>query len=331
MVKPALAATRAAAVLDYLSMRPGRPCTLTEIAGALRVSPASMLAVLAALADAGYLVRHRAHKTYVLGPAVVALGQAAMVQNPVVPAADRELQLLADEIDAQCAASVLMGDELVAVAVAGRTRRPGTWTRVGVRAPFVAPFGVPFAAFGTDSLRRAWRGPHDDGISAELDRALAVVRARGYAVNRDGEARERLGAALGSLGDDPANDRLRREVDSLIALHTEDFLVLNLDKVDSPRDIAHVTVPVFGPDDEVVMILTGGGFARPLGGAEVEAVADRLKASAEAIAFAAFGRVSATRETVRPDPDRVVPSSVKVLGREEHSDAPDAPAAGVRR
>jgi IclR helix-turn-helix domain len=200
MVKPALAATRAAAVLDYLSMRPGRPCTLTEIAGALRVSPASMLAVLAALTDAGYLVRHSAHKTYVVGPAVVALG-----------------------------------------------------------------------------------------------RALAVVRARGYAVNRDGDARERLGVALTALGDEPADDRLRREVDSLIALHTEDFLVLNLDQVDAPSDISHVTVPVFGPEDEAAMILTSGGFAPPLGGAEVEAVADRLKASAEAIALEAFGRATACR------------------------------------
>ena len=292
MVKPALAATRAAAVLDYLSMRPGRPCTLTEIAGALRVSPASMLSVLAALTNAGYLVRHPAHKTYVVGPAVVALGQAAMVQNPVVPAADRELALLADELEAQCAASVLMGQEIVAVAVSGRTRRPGTWTRVGIRAPFVAPFGVPFAAFGSDACRMAWRGVHGDAIGPALDRALAVVRARGYAVNRDGDARERLGVALASLCDEPANHRLRREVDSLVALHTEDFLVLNLDQVDAPSDISHVTVPVFGPDDEVVMILTSGGFARPLGGADVEALADRLKASAVAIALEAFGRVT---------------------------------------
>src|SRR4051812_14520364 len=102
MVKPALAASRAVRVLDYLSLHPGRPCTLTEIAKALQVSPASMLAVLAALTDAGYIVRHPAHKTYVVGPALVAVGNAAVIQHPVVPAAQHELELVADELKAQC-------------------------------------------------------------------------------------------------------------------------------------------------------------------------------------------------------------------------------------
>src|SRR5687768_11944342 len=184
MVKPALAASRAVRVLDYLSIHPGQPRSLTEISHALEVSPASMLAVLAALTDAGYLVRHPAHKTYAIGPALVAVGHAAMIQHPLLPAAQHELELVADEIEAQCAASVLMGRDIVAVAVAGRPRRVVTWTRIGTRVAFGPPFGAPFPAFGSDADRRRWlsaRVGASDALNAQLIGALEVVRKRGYA------------------------------------------------------------------------------------------------------------------------------------------------------
>ena len=44
-----------------------QPRSITEVAHALEVSPASMLAVRGALTEAAYLVRHPAHKIYVIG------------------------------------------------------------------------------------------------------------------------------------------------------------------------------------------------------------------------------------------------------------------------
>lgn len=122
MVKPALAARRAVMALDHLASRAGEPRTLTEICAATGVNPASMLSVLAALTDGGYLVRHPAHKTYTLGPALVAVGHAALSHDPTIAAARDELSLLGEEVRAQCAAAVVMGDELVAVVVEGRPR-----------------------------------------------------------------------------------------------------------------------------------------------------------------------------------------------------------------
>ena len=247
----ALAASRAAHVIDYLSVHPGQPLSLTEISRAVGVNAASTLSVLAALADSGYVVRHPTHKTYTLGAALVAVGHAALMQHPTLDAARQELSLLADEIDAQCTASVLMGDLLVAVVAEGRPRRAGTWSR-------------------------------------RLEDALTEVRERGYAVWRDSETREELGQRLRMLDDEPSDTGLRREVVSLLRELSEGFVAVNLDS-GNLFDIANVTAPVFSPSGEVIMILTGIGFATPLEGAAVAEVGTRLQASAQVIAMRTFG------------------------------------------
>lgn len=293
MVKMALAASRAAHVIDYLSVHPGQPLSLTEISRALGVNAASTLSVLAALADSGYVVRHPTHKTYTLGAALVAVGHAALMQHPTLDAARQELSLLADEIEAQCTASVLMGDLLVAVVAEGRPRRAGTWSRIGTRVPFSAPFGAPFAAFGDHSLRKRWLGGRsgvdlDEARTRRLEDALTEVRERGYAVWRDSETREELGQRLRMLDDEPSDTGLRREVVSLLRELSEGFVAVNLDS-GNLFDIANVTAPVFSPSGEVIMILTGIGFATPLEGAAVAEVGTRLQASAQVIAMRTFG------------------------------------------
>jgi DNA-binding IclR family transcriptional regulator len=293
LVKPALAASRAVRVIDFLAVHPGQPFTLTEMARALGINAASTLAVLAALTEAGYVVRHPVHKTYVLGAALVAVGHAALVQHPALEAAREELAQLSSEIEAQCVASVLMGDELVAVVVEGRARTAATSSRLGTRVPFSAPFGAPFAAYGDDHLRARWmhgrRGAAATGErTRRLDRVLAMVRQRGYAVGRDSETREQLGHALWILADDPGNARLRTEVDRLLDELANGFAEVNLGSGEV-IDVAHVTVPVFSAAGDVVMILTGVGFTVPLAGAVVSHVGMRLRASAEVVATRTFG------------------------------------------
>jgi DNA-binding IclR family transcriptional regulator len=292
MVKPALAASRAVRVLDFLALHPGRPFSLKELSQAVAVSPASLIAVLAALTDGGYVSRHPNHKTYTVGPAVVALGHAAMVQHPMIEAARLELELLAEEIEGQCAATVLMGGELVSVAVVGRPRRAATWTQVGTRVPFVAPVGVPFAAYGSDELRDRWmqrsRRSVDDHRLRQLTRALDAVRERGYSVNRERRAREELGRALRALADEPSSPDARRRVDELLEDLSEGFIVTEIEATDIV-DVSNMTAPVFSPVGEVVMVLTAGGFARPLTGEEITDAGRLLLASADLISAKAFG------------------------------------------
>jgi len=143
-------------VLDFLSSHPTQVFSLAEIARALDVNAPSTLSVLLSLSEAGYVVRNPAHKTYALGPALVALGHAALVRHPVLGAAGAEIELLAEEIAAQCTGSVMMGEEIVAVMDAGRPRRMVSLSRVGTRVPFAAPFGAPFAAYAGDGPRDTW-------------------------------------------------------------------------------------------------------------------------------------------------------------------------------
>jgi len=300
----ALAASRAAHVIDYLSVHPGQSLSLTEISRALGINPASTLSILAALTDSGYVVRHPRHKTYTLGAALVAVGHAALVQHPALEAAREELALVANEIEAQCIGSVLMGDLLVAVVAEGRVRRAGTWSRVGTRVPFSAPFGAPFAAFGDDAVRRHWLGGRGDAPTSVLrasrfGEALAEVQERGYAVWRESETRERLGQQLWSLTETPRSETLRLEVERLLEELSEGFIAVNLDPAELV-EIASVTAPVFAPSGEVIMILTGVGFASPLDGAAVATVGARLRASADVIAIRTFGTASPAR---RPHPE----------------------------
>ncbi len=111
-------------------------------------------------------------------------------------------KFVSNEIEAQCVASVLMGDLMVAVVTEGRAR--ASWYRlwIGERAPFSAPFGAPFAAYGDDDLRHRWMkrrsgASTSSGRIKRLEHALEQVRERGYSVGRESEMREQSGRARG--------------------------------------------------------------------------------------------------------------------------------------
>jgi DNA-binding IclR family transcriptional regulator len=289
-LKPALSAARAARVLDYLSSHPSQVFSLAEIARALDVNAPSVLSVLLALSEAGYVVRNPAHKTYALGPALVALGHAALVHHPELGAARDELELLAGEISAQCTGSVMMGEEIVAVMDAGRPRRMASLSRVGTRVPYVAPFGAPFAAYADEKRRLSWFGAAGRSTTRRqrLSEALKEVRRQGFAVGRESALREQLGEALSRSLDVPQDAALRAEVRRLLDKLAEGFAVMHLRSTDVV-DVSNVTVPVFSPTGDVVMIVTAAGFAAPLAGAAMRRIAGRMRASAGTISQRAFG------------------------------------------
>ncbi|WP_261566568.1 hypothetical protein [Frankia gtarii] len=294
--------------MDFLAVHPGRPFSLTEIAGALRINAASTLSVLMALTDSGYVVRHPLHKTYTLGAALVAVGQAALVQHPLLQAAQDELALLAGELEAQCVASVLMGNELVAVVAEGRARRTEVGARVGTRLPFSAPFGAPFAAYGDDALRRRWlqrsHGVTTADRALRLEQALAEVAERGYEAGPQNETRQQLRRALETLADDPGNAASRAEIERLLDDLADRFVTVNLD-LDEVVAVANVTAPVFTPAGEVVMILTANGFVAPLTGAAAVDVGERLRASADMMAARTFGGAAPRRPRQRDREQRI--------------------------
>ena len=298
MVKPALAATRAVRVLDFLALHPGRAFSLKEISEACSVNAASMLAVTTALVNAGYLVRHPTHKTYTIGQGVLVPSHAALLQNPAIGAARRELTLLAADLEAHCSASVLTGSTMVAVATAASPRRATTSTQVGSRVPFAAPFGTPFAAFGTDHLRATWMGGSSAPHARSLEKALAAVREHGFGVVEERPARVELEQVLQQLSEEPANDDARARIVTLLGQLADALIELD-PRRHRPIEVASINAPVFSPQGVVVMVITASTFAGPLPPERIASAGRRMRAAGHAITRSAFGALAAGRPARR--------------------------------
>ncbi len=297
MVKPALAAARLLQVLDFLSVHPGQSFSLQEISHACGLNAASLLAIMTALVDGGYVLRHPSHKTYRIGPGVVALGRAALVEHPEIGAAQVELELLANELEVQCSASVLMGSDLVPIITAGRPRRAESWTYTGARVPFMAPFGAPFAAFGSDAVRDQWmqraKRPADDTHLEVLERELTMVRKLGFAVLRQVPLVD-MGMVLKVLTEEPSSQVAKARLGEVLERFSDQFLDL-----DAPSSVEHdvgvITVPVFSPIGDVVMTITANGFPDPLTVAQIAEIGGRLRGGAGAITISAYGSLGSGR------------------------------------
>ncbi|MGJ9423601.1 flavin reductase [Aeromicrobium sp. CF3.5] len=96
------------------------------------------------------------------------------------------MEELANRFDTEVTAIVLVKDEMVLAASAGRTDIAVAPTRVGQRLPFMPPIGSCFAAWGDSTLRETWVGSVADVLTDEqmgvLREVPDLVRDRGYAV-----------------------------------------------------------------------------------------------------------------------------------------------------
>jgi DNA-binding IclR family transcriptional regulator len=244
MPRPALAATRALAVLDFLAAHPTDEFTLSDLATELDVNVSSMHAVLGVLADEGYVVRTPRLRTYSLGPSVVALGSGALERHPAIDHARDEARRLSDELDLGVAITALAGDDIVFLARVGEHRAREVAVHVGQRIPLVPPLGAVFVAWLDDEpwLARA----HD---RAQMQALLDGVRTRGWAVSLE----------TGSVDD----------------LMTE----LADGTFDTARtyDVVMIAAPVFGPRGDALVAMTLLGLEPGLTAAQIAAYGARVR------------------------------------------------------
>ena len=139
--------------------------------------------ILSALTRGGYAAREPGSGKYRVGPASVALGRAARERSPLLLVVSGLLRRVSNEMRVSCSINARSGDDLLVLEHIGET--PGAtalFARAGVRLPFAAPLGVPFAAHAPEHDVERWF--HLAGISAE-QRArwieiLESVRVDGY-------------------------------------------------------------------------------------------------------------------------------------------------------
>ena len=283
MPRRAPAVERSVAVLNHLAAHPGEKLTLSEIARDLGLNKATLHAILSALADAGYLVRDASRKSYGLGPALIALGNAASATQPAVDYAFPEMHALTDELGLDCVASAPIHDEIVILARSGTPRPFGVYVLPGQRLPLTPPIGTVFVAWSTREEIDHWLGrlgPEVSDAARKRHRtAVDAVRARGYSVGLEGAQRG---------GRSPQGRPLTLE-EGVRSVRSEEYALVELQPEESYR-VNHIGAPVFGPDGGVTVALFIIGFPGRISGAEVARIAERLTAATERITKGIHGR-----------------------------------------
>jgi DNA-binding IclR family transcriptional regulator len=289
MSRPALSATRAISLLNFLAAHPADAYTMSDLAARLDINVASLHALLSALTDAGYVSRHSRLRTYTLGPSVVALGSAALERHTVIDSARDIARDLSEELNLEVAVTAVAGDDIVFLARAGERRARGMAVHVGQRVPLVPPLGSVFIAWA-DSERVATWLEHSSN-SKKSSAVLAAVRARGYSVALDDNARRGLGDALDRLADMPVDPASRGNVDeSVIELGHSEYQVAKLD----PRrsyDVAMLAAPVFDAAGTAALALTLLGFEPGLDADRVAAYGERLRDAGLVVTKQSLGRI----------------------------------------
>lgn len=174
---------------------------LTELAAELGLHKTTVFRLLGALVDEGFVARDAVHQTYRLGPALIGLGTRAGRATGLYAAAHPVLEALAGDTGETATLEVLAGSEVLILDEVSGHFLLGSAPEIGMRWPahatstgkvllaaarFAADAHGTHAAHATPAAaapgRLARLGPGTITSHAQLDRELAAVWRRGYAV-----------------------------------------------------------------------------------------------------------------------------------------------------
>ncbi len=211
----------------------------------------------------------------------LALGDADLRRElHLVDSARDQMEAVASELDGQCVAWALAGDEIVLLASSGAPERPGVPARmVGARMPTVPPMGSTFMAYADDRVVDAWLHRAAPELRDGHARRIEQMRERGYTVAlRSPELVQLEHAVEGDHPGDPA------EVFRSLPLDPLDF-----DPATQAPEVATITVPAFGPDGDVQLLLGLHGFCRLKDASELERIVEQMREAARVVTGAAEG------------------------------------------
>lgn len=280
MSRPALSALRSSDIIDFLASFPEREFTLSEIMRATKINVASCHAVLATLVDCGYIARCPKQRTYTLGPALVAIGQAAFKSQPLIARAQEAAERLQVELEAPLLLSAAIGDEILGILALpdGAGRFPSM--RVGERKPFVAPLGAPFLAWSSEETIKAWIARHQGPINESLVEAwrhsLDLIRQRGYQVMLRAPDSPQIGALMSQMASGHRVPDYKDEMTRLINSFDSQLAQPETIKPDELYDILVISAPLFDQNGRTVFNLSLGSFSKKLSGQTILNYADHL-------------------------------------------------------
>jgi DNA-binding IclR family transcriptional regulator len=266
MARPSPQTERVVAVARLLAAHPDEGFTISELSRRLRLNKATCYPMVAALADAGWLVRDPVTKAYRLGPELITIGEAAGRSLPAVQLARPAMVELATELGVTCAAFTCDGGVATLADQVWDVRSTVQPLRVGLWSPVRAPFGAVFTAWSDDDEIERWLKGVDDALRSSYRAALTAARSRGFVVELRTPAREPGPAAhgTGSLAELMPPD---------VVAH--DFLLAELDpKASYP--VSTIEAPVFDATGAVTLGLVLVGLPRSMSTPDIELAAKRL-------------------------------------------------------
>ena len=178
--RPSPSATRTTEIINFLADHPQQSFKLSDLQRALRLSRTTCHSILLALLEAGYVHRN-SDKSYMLGPALVDIGQAASTALSPLQVAQPEMRRLADRYDVICSAVFLEGGDMVVRDRATSVSHLGFSAPRGVRLPMTGDVSAAIQfAWADPAQYDAWLNqidpPPTAGQHAEMQEAMQFVR-----------------------------------------------------------------------------------------------------------------------------------------------------------
>jgi DNA-binding IclR family transcriptional regulator len=287
----ALSATRAADLLNFLAAHPGETFSYSRLAQQLQINLASTHSLLIALMECGYLTRSPSDRSFSLGPALVALGDAALRENHAVEQARVHMRRLSRELGRETLALVRAGSDALCIARAGPASAPGRTVRVGQRIPLMAPLASVFVAWAAEEEIERWllRAGVPRREQRQQRELLGRVRERGFSVALEVAGRRQIGELLDELAEHPHSQTLRSELREVIYELGRARYQLD-EKSARSHEISTLTAPVFDRQGRVELALTLQLFERGVSSREIDALGKRLLRATRAIAKARIQR-----------------------------------------
>ncbi len=282
---------RALAILDLLMANPNQAFGLTEMTRRLNLNKATCHAILTTMATYGFLVQHPKTKAYRLGPSIIAAGNAAFVQFPVLEYARPALESLEQDLDVGFAVTGRSKSHVVLLALYGKASHLINNFQLGLRLPNIAPIGACFTAWSPAKHLQAWLdaaheayGGYDEKLDQRLRMSVIGIRARGYEVVLRTRAETALHEGLKQIEDNwNLSDLEEITANYQRALCDEQ---VHLDRID-PRaryEVSTINVPVFAQRQLPALCFAAGSFEKPVTGAEIEHIAERMRTAANEVA-----------------------------------------------
>jgi DNA-binding IclR family transcriptional regulator len=268
---------RVAAILNFMADHPGQSFALTDLVRALKLSRATCHALLTGLVEVGYLYRS-SDKSYVLGPALAAIGRTAAAHFAPMQVAQPEMRSLADEYDVVCSAFFLEGDAIVSRERAASVSHVGYSIPLGTRVK-LRPRSMSVFYAWSPAEAAALLDAADPPVSPEqreaAEASMAFARQNGFLVHVRTDTAVDPSALDMAFGADDANF----PVGLLTSLSPGTVYALS-----------SVNAPVFDGDGNVAFVLGLMGFDRSMTGAEIAAVAERLRGACDRVGSFISGR-----------------------------------------